>query len=52
MENIFLKVKGEKLKLFNYVDESEICEAKIHWIKANQLLLLKNVKIMKTYQKN
>ena len=26
----------------NYVDASEICEAKTHWIKANQLLLLKS----------
>ena len=27
------------LKLFNYVDASEIYEAKTHWIKANLLLL-------------
>ena len=52
VKNIFQKVKGEKLKLFNYADASEIYEAKTHWIKANHLLLLKSVKIMKTYQKN
>ena len=41
VKNLFRKVKGENLKLFNYADASEIYEAKIHWIKANQLLLLK-----------
>ena len=42
MKNIFRKVKGENLKLFNYVDASEIYEAKTHWIKATRLLLLKS----------
>ena len=42
VKNLFWKVKVENLKLFNYVDASEIYEAKIHWIKASQLLLLKS----------
>ena len=42
VKNLFRKIKGENLKLFNYADASEIYEAKIHWIKANQLLLLKS----------
>ena len=41
VKNLFRKIKGENLKLFNYADATEIYEAKIHWIKANQLLLLK-----------
>ena len=36
--------KAENLKLFNFVDTSEIYEFLIHWIKANQLLLLKSEK--------
>ena len=42
VKNIFRKVRRENLKLFNYVDACEIYEAKTHWIKANQLLLLKS----------
>ena len=42
VKNLFRKVKGENLKLFNYADANEIYEAKIHWVKANQLLLLKS----------
>ena len=42
VKNLFWKVKGENLKLLNYADASEIYETKIHWIKANQLLLLKS----------
>ena len=42
VKNLFQKVKGKNLKLFNYVNASEIYEAKIYWIKANQLLLLKS----------
>ena len=42
VKNLFRKVKGKNLKSFNYVTASEIYDAKIHWIKANQLLLLKS----------
>ena len=42
VKNLFRKVKGENLILFNYADANEIYEAKIHWVKANQLLLLKS----------
>ena len=42
VKNLFQKVKGKNLKLFNYVNASEIYEVKIYWIKANQLLLLKS----------
>ena len=42
VKNFFQKVKDENLKLFNHADASEIYEAKIHWVKANQLLLLKS----------
>ena len=41
-KTFFWKIKGENLKLFNYADAGEIYEAKIHWIKTNQLLLLKS----------
>ena len=41
LKSLFWKVIGKNLKLFNSADGSEIYEAKIHWIKANQLLLLK-----------
>ena len=41
LKSLFWKVIGKNLKLFNSADVSEIYEAKIHWIKANQLLLLK-----------
>ena len=40
VKNLFRKVKGENLKLFNCVDASKIYETKIYWIKANQLLPL------------
>ena len=42
VKNLFRKIKGENLKLFIYADASEIYEAKIQWIKANQLLLSKS----------
>ena len=42
VKNLFQKVKGKNLKIFNYGDASQINEAKIHWMKANQLLLLKS----------
>ena len=42
VKNLFRKIKGENLKLYNYADASEIYETKTHWIKANQLLLLKS----------
>ena len=42
VKNLFRKIKDENLKLFNYADASEIYEAKIHWIKANKLLLSKS----------
>ena len=42
VKNLFREIKSENLKLFNYADASEIYEAKIHWIKANQLMLLKS----------
>ena len=42
VKNLFGEIKRENLKLFNYADASEIYEAKIHWIKANQLMLLKS----------
>ena len=42
VKNLFQKVKGKNWKLFNYVNASEIYEAKIHWIKVNQILLLKS----------
>ena len=40
-KNLFRKVKGENLKLFNYVNASEIYEAEFQWIEANQFLLLR-----------
>ena len=42
VKNLFQKVKDKNLKIFNYGNASQINEAKIHWIKANQLLLLKS----------
>ena len=42
VKNLFQKVKGKNLKIFNCGDASQINEAKIYWIKANQLLLLKS----------
>ena len=42
VKNIFRKVRGENLKLFNHFDASKIYEAKTHWIKANPLFLLKS----------
>ena len=42
VKNLFRKIKGENLKLYNYADASEIYETKTHWIKANKLLLLKS----------
>ena len=42
VKNLFRKVKRDNLKLFNYAYASEIYKAKIYWIKANQLLLLRN----------
>ena len=42
VKNIFRKIKRDNLNLNNYVDAKEICEAKVHWAKANQLRLSKS----------
>ena len=42
VKNLFQKVKGDNLNLNSYIDPKEICEAKVHWVKANQLRLLKS----------
>ena len=41
VKNLFRKIKGDNLNLNSYIDAKEICEAKVHWVKANQLRLLK-----------
>ena len=42
VKKLFQKVKGDNLNLNSYIDPKEICEAKVHWVKANQLRLLKS----------
>ena len=42
LKNLFRKIKGDNLNLNSYVDAKEICEAKVHWVRANQLYLLKS----------
>ena len=42
VKNLFRKVKGDNLNLNSYVDAKEICKAKDHWVKANQVRLLKS----------
>ena len=42
VKNLFQKVKGDNLNLNSYIDPKEICEAKVHWVKTNQLRLLKS----------
>ena len=42
MWKTFRKIKGDNLNLNSYVDAKEICEAKVHCVKANQLRLLKS----------
>ena len=42
VKNLIRKVKGDDLYLKNFVDAKEIYDAKFHWIKANQLCLLKS----------
>ena len=46
VKNVFRKIKGDNLNLNSYIDVKEICETKVHWVKANQLRLLKS----KTYE--
>ena len=41
-ENILRKIKGDNLNLNSYVLAKEICEEKVHSVRANQLRLLKN----------
>ena len=41
-KNLFRKIKVDNMNLNSYVDAKEICEAKVHWVKANQLRLLKS----------
>ena len=41
-KNLFQKIKGDNLNLNSYVDAKEIYEAKVHWVKVNQLHLLKS----------
>ena len=40
LKNVFRKIKGDNLNLNSYVDAKEICE--VHWVRANQLYLLKS----------
>ena len=42
VKNLFRKIKGDNLNLNSYVDAKEICEAKVHWVNANRLRLLKS----------
>ena len=42
VKNLFPKTKGDNLNLNSYVDAKEIYEAKVHWVKTNQLRLLKS----------
>ena len=42
VKNLFRKIKGDSLNLNSYIDAKEIYKAKVHWVKANQLRLLKN----------
>ena len=42
VKNLFRKIKGDNLNFYSYVDAKEIWEAKVHWVKTNQLCLLKS----------
>ena len=42
VKNLFRKIKVDNLNLNSYVDAKEICKAKFHWVKVNQLRLLKS----------
>ena len=42
VKNVFRKIKGDNLNSNSYIDVKEIYEAKVHWIKAYQLRLLKS----------
>ena len=42
VKNLFRQMKGDNLDLNSYVDAKEIFEAKVHWVKANQLRLIKS----------
>ena len=42
VKNLFRKIKGDNLNFNSYIDATEICEAKVTWVKANQLRLLKS----------
>ena len=42
VKNLFRKIKGDNLNFNSYIDAKEICEAKVHWVKPNQLRLLKS----------
>ena len=42
VKNLFRKIKDDNLILNSYFDAKEIYEAKVHWVKANQLHLLKS----------
>ena len=40
----FWNIKDDNLILNSYVDEQEIFEERVHWVKPNQLSLLKSDK--------
>ena len=42
VKNLFGKIKGDNLNFNSYIDAKEICKAKVHWVKPNQLRLLKS----------
>ena len=42
VKNLSRRIKGDNLNLNSYVDAKEICKANVHWVKANQLYLLKS----------
>ena len=42
MKNLFRKMKGNNLNLNIHVDAKKIFKVKVHWVKANQLQLLKS----------
>ena len=42
MKNLFRKMKGNNLNLNIHVDAKKIFKVKVHWVKANQLHLLKS----------
>ena len=41
VKNLFRKVKDDNMNLNSYIDAKEICKAKVHRVKANELRLLR-----------